>query len=54
MPELIADSLIIKEIALRLTLNDEKASIENLNVKPFEIFQKVSTEIERLTDRKTL
>jgi hypothetical protein len=53
MSELIADSLIIKEIVLRLNLDDGKESMENVDVKPFEIFQEVSSEIERLADRKT-
>lgn len=52
MVNLIAENLIIEEIAQRLKANDKKEPTNWTTLDPLEIFQEVVPRINRLTERK--
>ncbi|UCC57777.1 MAG: hypothetical protein JSW14_05220 [Candidatus Bathyarchaeum sp.] len=52
MAELIAENLIIEEIAYRLKMNRGKTSSEKIALEPWNILQKVLPRVKRLTERK--
>lgn len=53
MPELIAENLIIEEIAYRLRMNKGKAPADKITLEPWHILQQVLPRVKRLTERKT-
>ena len=53
MAELIAENLIIEEIAFRLRMNRGKASADRITLEPWQILQKLLPQVKRLTERKT-
>ena len=53
MPELIAENLIIEEIAFRLKMNGKKASKNKSLLDPWSILQEVSPRVKSLAERKT-
>jgi hypothetical protein len=53
MADLIAESLIIEEIAFRLRLNGGKANKKTTVLDPLSILQQVSMRVKSLTERKT-
>ena len=54
MADLIAENLIIEEIAFRLTMNDEgKAPADETVFDPLSILQEVSSRVKCLAERKT-
>lgn len=52
MAELIAENLIIEEIACRLKTNDVKEPTDKISLDPWDIFQEVVPRVNRLTERK--
>jgi hypothetical protein len=53
MAELIAENLIIEEIAYRLKEDKSGTLKDRVNLEPWHIFQNVSPQVKRLTERKT-
>jgi hypothetical protein len=53
MAELIAENLIIEEIAYRLKMNKGKTPKDKAVLDPWNIFQEVSPRVKALTERKT-
>jgi hypothetical protein len=53
MPELIAESLIIEEIAFRLKINEGKKPKDKTLLDPLSILQEVSPRVKSLAERKT-
>ena len=53
MPELIAENLIIEEIAYRLKMNGGKMPTDKITLEPWHILQQVLPRVKRLTERKT-
>ena len=53
MAELIAESLIIEEIAYRLKMKGGKAPTDKITLEPWHILQEVLPRVKRLTERKT-
>lgn len=53
MPELIAENLIIEEIACSLRMNKGKAPADKITLEPWHILQQVLPRVKRLTERKT-
>ena len=52
MAKLIADNLIIEEIACRLKTNDAKEPTDKISLDPWDILQEVVPRVNRLTERK--
>lgn len=52
MAELIAENLIIEEIAYRLKMNRGKRSSDKIALEPWNILQEVLPRVKRLTERK--
>jgi len=52
MAELIAENLIIEEIACRLKTNDAKEPTDKISLDPWDILQEVVPRVNRLTERK--
>jgi hypothetical protein len=53
MAELIAENMIIEEIAYRLKMNKGKAPTDKTVLDPWSIFQEVSPRVKSLAERKT-
>lgn len=53
MAELIAENLIIEEIAYRLKMNKGKGSVDKAVLDPLSILQEVSPRVKSLAERKT-
>jgi len=53
MAELIAENLIIEEIAFRLNMNGGKTPTDKVTLEPWNILQEVLPRVKRLTERKT-
>ena len=53
MPELIAENLIIEEIAFRLKMNGGKTPKDKTLLEPWIILQEVSPRVKSLAERKT-
>ena len=53
MAELIAENLIVEEIAHRLKMNKGKHSIDKVILDPLSIFQEIIPRVNRLTERRT-
>lgn len=53
MPELIAENLLIEQIAFRLKTQDKKLSVDKGALKPWEIFCDVLPQVKILAKRKT-
>jgi len=53
MAELIAENLIIEEIAYRLNMNGGKMPTDKITLEPWHILQEVLPRVKRLTERKT-
>ena len=53
MPELIAENLVIEQIAYRLKMNDRKAPAEAGALEPWQIFRDVLPQVKSLAERKT-
>lgn len=53
MAELIAENLIIEEIAYRLKMNGGKMPTDKITLEPWHILQEVLPRVKRLTERKT-
>lgn len=53
MADLIAESLIIEEIAYRLKMNGRKTPTDKATLEPWQILQEVLPRVKRLTERKT-
>jgi len=53
MAELIAENLIIEEIAYRLKMNGGKTPTDKITLEPWHILQEVLPRVKRLTERKT-
>jgi hypothetical protein len=53
MPELIAENLIIEEIAVRLKMKGEKKQKNKTLLDPWSILQEVSPRVRSLAERKT-
>jgi len=53
MAELIAENLIIDEIAYRLKMNGRKTPTDKITLEPWHILQEVLPRVKRLTERKT-
>lgn len=53
MAELIAENLIVEEIAHRLKMNKGKHSIDKIILDPLSIFQEIIPRVNRLTERRT-
>ena len=52
MAKLIAENLIIEEIACRLKTNDAKEPTDKISLDPWDILQEVVPRVNRLTERK--
>jgi len=52
MAELIAENLIIEEIAYRLNMNGGKTPTDKITLEPWHILQEVLPRVKRLTERK--
>ena len=52
MAELIAENLIIKEIAHRLKMNNGKTPTDKIALEPWSIYQALLPRIKRLTERR--
>ena len=52
MAELIAENLIIEEIAYRLNMNGGKMPTDKITLEPWHILQEVLPRVKRLTERK--
>jgi len=52
MAELIAENLIIEEIAYRLKMNGGKTPTDKITLEPWHILQEVLPRVKRLTERK--
>ena len=52
MPELIAENLVIEQIAYRLKMNAGKTPIDKGNLEPWQIFRDVLPQVKSLTERK--
>ena len=53
MADLIAESLIVEEIAFRIRANGKKMPYESKVLEPLDILQQVSGRIRSLAERKT-
>ena len=53
MAELIAENLIIEEIAYRLKMNGGKTPTDKITLEPWHLLQEVLPGVKRLTERKT-
>ncbi|MCW4016503.1 MAG: hypothetical protein NWF06_09050 [Candidatus Bathyarchaeota archaeon] len=53
MAELIAETLIIEEIAVRLRMNKGKDDADKTSLDPWDILQEVLPRVRQLTERKT-
>lgn len=53
MAELIAENLVIEEIAYRLNMNGGKTPNDKITLEPWHILQEVLPRVKRLTERKT-
>ena len=52
MPELIAENLIIEELTSRMRLNKRKAPDDHITLEPWDLFQNVSPQVKKLSERK--
>ena len=52
MPELIAENLIIEEMTARMRLNKRKAPDDQITLDPWDLFQNVSPQVKKLSQRK--
>ena len=52
MPELIAENLIIEEMTARMRLNKRKAPDDQITLDPWDLFQNVSPQVKKLSERK--
>lgn len=52
MAELIAENLIVEEIAFRLKMNSGKTPTDKITLEPWHILQEVLPRVKRLTERK--
>jgi hypothetical protein len=53
MPELIAENLVIEQIAYRLKMNDRKPPVDKAGLEPWQIFRDVLPQVKSLAERKT-
>jgi len=53
MPRLIAENLIVEEIAFRLKMNGGKTTKDKTLLDPWIILQEVSPRVKSLAERKT-
>ena len=53
MPELIAENLVVEQIAYRLKMNDRKTPAESEALEPWQIFRDVLPQVKSLAERKT-
>ncbi|GAI36074.1 unnamed protein product, partial [marine sediment metagenome] len=53
MADLIAENMIIEEIACRLRMNKGKAAADKVTLEPWNILQEVLPRVKRLTERTT-
>jgi hypothetical protein len=53
MPELIAENLVIEQIAYRLKMNDRKSPVDKAGLEPWQIFRDVLPQVKSLAERKT-
>ena len=53
MADLIAENLIIEEIAARLKMNGENSPTDKTVLEPWDVMQEVLPRVKRLTERKT-
>ena len=53
MADLIAESLIVEEIAFRLRMNGGQMPPDKAVLEPLDILQQVSARVKSLTERKT-
>lgn len=53
MPELIAENLVVEQIAFTLKMNDGKAPADNGALEPWQIFRDVLPQVKSLAERKT-
>lgn len=53
MPELIADNLIIEEMTARMRMNKQKSPEDQTTLAPWDIFQYVSPQVKKLSERKS-
>lgn len=53
MPELIAENLVVEQIAFTLKMNDGKAAADNGALEPWQIFRDVLPQVKSLAERKT-
>ena len=52
MPELIAENLIIEEMTARMRMNKRKAPDDQITLDPWDLFQNVSPQVKKLSERK--
>ena len=52
MPELIAENLIIEELTARMRMIERKVADDNLALEPWDIYQNVSPQVKKLSERK--
>ena len=52
MPELIAENLVIEQIAYRLKMNDGQEPADKEALKPWQIFRDVTPQVKSLAERK--
>jgi hypothetical protein len=53
MPELIAENLVVEQIAYRLKMNDRKTPVDKTALEPWQIFRDVLPQVKSLAERKT-
>lgn len=53
MPELIAENLVVEQIAYRLKMNDREAPGDKASLEPWQIFRDVLPQVKSLAERKT-
>ena len=53
MPELIAENLVVEQIAFRLKMNDGKEPADKGALEPWQIFRDVLPQVKSLAERKT-
>jgi hypothetical protein len=52
MPELIAENLIVEELTARMRMIERKVASDNTALEPWDIFQNVSPQVKKLSERK--
>ena len=52
MPELIAENLIVEELTARMRMIERKVANDNTALEPWDIFQNVSPQVKKLSERK--